>query len=285
MTIKNIMIVGSGQMGGGIVQVLATAGYTVYMNDIKQEFVDNGLEKIKKFLAKDVARQTKTEEEVAEIVARIIPSVSYEDAKNVDLVIEAATENKKIKLSIFEQLDAIAPEHTILATNTSSLSITEIATATNRPDKVIGMHFFNPVPLMKLVEINHGLATSQETADKIVEVSESIRKVSIDIKDSPGFAVNRILIPMINEAIFVLDEGVATAEEIDQSMMLGANHPMGPLALADYIGLDTVLAIMNVLYDGFKDPKYRPALLLKKYVEAGWLGNKTGRGFYTHNKK
>ncbi|MBO0477722.1 3-hydroxybutyryl-CoA dehydrogenase [Vagococcus sp. DIV0080] len=285
MTIKNIMIVGSGQMGGGIVQVLATAGYTVYMNDIKQEFVDNGLEKIKKFLAKDVARQTKTEEEVAEIVARIIPSVSYEDAKDVDLVIEAATENKKIKLSIFEQLDAIAPEHTILATNTSSLSITEIATATNRPDKVIGMHFFNPVPLMKLVEINHGLATSQETADKIVEVSESIRKVSIDIKDSPGFAVNRILIPMINEAIFVLDEGVATAEEIDQSMMLGANHPMGPLALADYIGLDTVLAIMNVLYDGFKDPKYRPALLLKKYVEAGWLGNKTGRGFYIHNKK
>ena len=285
MTIKNIMIVGSGQMGGGIVQVLATAGYTVYMNDIKQEFVDNGLEKIKKFLAKDVARQTKTEEEVAEIVARIIPSVSYEDAKNVDLVIEAATENKKIKLSIFEQLDAIAPEHTILATNTSSLSITEIATATNRPDKVIGMHFFNPVPLMKLVEINHGLATSQETADKIVEVSKSIRKVSIDIKDSPGFAVNRILIPMINEAIFVLDEGVATAEEIDQSMMLGANHPMGPLALADYIGLDTVLAIMNVLYDGFKDPKYRPALLLKKYVEAGWLGNKTGRGFYIHNKK
>ena len=285
MTIKNIMIVGSGQMGGGIVQVLATAGYTVYMNDIKQEFVDNGLEKIKIILAKDVARQTKTEEEVAEIVARIIPSVSYEDAKNVDLVIEAATENKKIKLSIFEQLDAIAPEHTILATNTSSLSITEIATATNRPDKVIGMHFFNPVPLMKLVEINHGLATSQETADKIVEVSKSIRKVSIDIKDSPGFAVNRILIPMINEAIFVLDEGVATAEEIDQSMMLGANHPMGPLALADYIGLDTVLAIMNVLYDGFKDPKYRPALLLKKYVEAGWLGNKTGRGFYIHNKK
>ena len=285
MTIKNVMVVGSGQMGGGIVQVLATSGYTVYMNDIKQEFVDKGLEKIKTFLAKDVSRKTKTEEEVAAILERIIPSTTYEDAKKVDLVIEAATENKKIKLSIFEQLDEIAPEHTILATNTSSLSITEIATATNRPDKVIGMHFFNPVPLMKLVEINHGLATSKETADKIVEVSESIRKVSIDIKDSPGFAVNRILIPMINEAIFVLDEGVATAEEIDQSMMLGANHPMGPLALADYIGLDTVLAIMNVFYDGFKDPKYRPALLLKKYVEAGWLGNKTGRGFYEHNKK
>ena len=285
MTIKNVMIVGSGQMGGGIVQVLATAGYTVYMNDIKQEFVDNGLEKIKKFLAKDVSRNTKTEEEVEAIVSRIIPSTSYEDAANVDLVIEAATENKEIKLSIFRELDRIAPEHTILATNTSSLSITEIATATKRPDRVVGMHFFNPVPLMKLVEINHGLATSKETAQAIVEVSESIRKVSIDIKDSPGFAVNRILIPMINEAVFVLDEGVATAEEIDESMMLGANHPMGPLALADYIGLDTVLAIMNVLYDGFKDPKYRPALLLKKYVEAGWLGNKTGRGFYEHNKK
>ena len=285
MTIKNVMIVGSGQMGGGIVQVLATAGYTVYMNDIKQEFVDNGLEKIKKFLAKDVSRNTKTEEEVEAIVSRIIPSTSYEDAANVDLVIEAATENKEIKLSIFRELDRIAPEHTILATNTSSLSITEIATATKRPDRVVGMHFFNPVPLMKLVEINHGLATSKETAQAIVEVSESIRKVSIDIKDSPGFSVNRILIPMINEAIFVLDEGVATAEEIDESMMLGANHPMGPLALADYIGLDTVLAIMNVLYDGFKDPKYRPALLLKKYVEAGWLGNKTGRGFYEHNKK
>ena len=285
MTIKNVMIVGSGQMGGGIVQVLATAGYTVYMNDIKQEFVDKGLEKIKKFLAKDVSRNTKTEEEVEAIVSRIIPSTSYEDAVNVDLVIEAATENKEIKLSIFRELDRIAPEHTILATNTSSLSITEIATATKRPDKVVGMHFFNPVPLMKLVEINHGLATSEETAQAIVKVSESIRKVSIDIKDSPGFAVNRILIPMINEAIFVLDEGVATAEEIDESMMLGANHPMGPLALADYIGLDTVLAIMNVLYDGFRDPKYRPALLLKKYVEAGWLGNKTGRGFYVHNKK
>ena len=285
MTIKNVMIVGSGQMGGGIVQVLATAGYTVYMNDIKQEFVDKGLEKIKKFLAKDVSRNTKTEEEVEAIVSRIIPSTSYEDAVNVDLVIEAATENKEIKLSIFRELDRIAPEHTILATNTSSLSITEIATATKRPDKVVGMHFFNPVPLMKLVEINHGLASSEETAQAIVKVSESIRKVSIDIKDSPGFAVNRILIPMINEAIFVLDEGVATAEEIDESMMLGANHPMGPLALADYIGLDTVLAIMNVLYDGFRDPKYRPALLLKKYVEAGWLGNKTGRGFYVHNKK
>lgn len=284
MKIKKIMIVGSGQMGSGIVQVLATAGYTVYMNDIKEEFVEKGITKIKGFLKKDISRNLKTKEEVDNILARIIPSTSYEDVTEVDLVIEAATENREIKLSIFKELDSLAPEHTILATNTSSLSITEIASATNRPEKVIGMHFFNPVPLMKLVEVNHGLETSKATAESVIEVAESIRKVSIDIKDSPGFVVNRILMPMINEAIFVLEEGVASAEEIDESMMLGANYPMGPLALADYIGLDTCLAIMNVLYEGFNDSKYRPALLLKKYVEAGWLGNKTGRGFYNHAK-
>lgn len=284
MKIKKIMIVGSGQMGSGIVQVLATAGYTVYMNDVKEEFVEKGITKIKGFLKKDISRNLKTKEEVDNILARIIPSTSYEDVTEVDLVIEAATENREIKLSIFKELDSLAAEHTILATNTSSLSITEIASATNRPEKVIGMHFFNPVPLMKLVEVNHGLETSKATAESVIEVAESIRKVSIDIKDSPGFVVNRILMPMINEAIFVLEEGVASAEEIDESMMLGANYPMGPLALADYIGLDTCLAIMNVLYEGFNDSKYRPALLLKKYVEAGWLGNKTGRGFYNHAK-
>ncbi|AQP54671.1 3-hydroxybutyryl-CoA dehydrogenase [Vagococcus penaei] len=284
MSIKKIMVIGSGQMGSGVVQVLATAGYTVYMNDIKEESVQNGLTKIKTFLDKSVQRQSKTAEQVAEILERIIPSTSYDDAKDVDLVIEAATENKKIKLSIFKELDAIAPEHAILATNTSSLSITEIASVTNRPEKVIGMHFFNPVPLMKLVEINYGLGTSKETGEIIVEVADKIKKVSIDIKDSPGFAVNRILIPMINEAIFVLGEGIATASEIDEAMMLGANHPMGPLALADYIGLDTCLSIMNVLYEGFNDSKYRPAPLLKKYVEAGWLGNKVGKGFYDHKK-
>lgn len=283
MEIKNVMVIGSGQMGSGIVHVLAEAGYTVYMNDIKEEFVQKGLDKIKGLLDKSVARERKTQTEADSVFARIIKSTDYQDAKDTQLVIEAATENREIKLNIFKTISEITSAETILATNTSSLSITEIAAATTKPEKVIGMHFFNPVQVMKLVEINRGMQTSDETAAQILEVANKIRKTAIDIKDSPGFAVNRILIPMINEAIFAVSEGVASPQEIDEAMMMGANHPMGPLALADYIGLDTCLAIMNVLYEGFNDSKYRPCPLLKKYVEAGWLGNKTGKGFYEYN--
>lgn len=282
MKLEKIMVIGSGQMGSGIAQVLAEAGYTVYLNDINASFVEKGIEKIQRWLDKAVKRERQTQEQADQIIKNLIVSTDYQDAKEVQLVIEAATENREIKLQIFKQLAQITPAETILATNTSSLSITEIAAVTNRPDKVIGMHFFNPVQLMKLVEINRGIQTSDETVAFIQELSEQIRKVSIDIKDSPGFAVNRILIPMINEAIFALGEGVATVEEIDEAMKLGANHPMGPLALADYIGLDTCLAIMLVLYNGFNDDKYRPAPLLKKYVEAGWLGKKTNKGFYSY---
>lgn len=283
MEIKNVMVIGSGQMGSGIVHVLAEAGYTVYMNDIKEEFVQKGLDKIKGLLDKSVARERKTQAEADSVFARIIKSTDYQDAKDTQLVIEAATENREIKLNIFKTISEITSAETILATNTSSLSITEIAAATTKPEKVIGMHFFNPVQVMKLVEINRGMQTSDETAAQILEVANKIHKTAIDIKDSPGFAVNRILIPMINEAIFAVSEGVASPQEIDEAMMMGANHPMGPLALADYIGLDTCLAIMNVLYEGFNDSKYRPCPLLKKYVEAGWLGNKTGKGFYEYN--
>ncbi|HFI0463318.1 TPA: 3-hydroxybutyryl-CoA dehydrogenase [Streptococcus suis] len=282
MTIKRVMVVGSGQMGSGIAQVLALAGYEVLLNDIKQEFVDRGLAGIEKQMAKLVEKGRLEAAEKDKALSAIQSSVNYQDAKDVDLVIEAATENRSIKLDIFKELDQITPDHAILASNTSSLSITDIAAVTGRPGKVVGLHFFNPVPVMKLIEINIGLTTDQETVAAMKEVSEKLDKTAIEVKDSPGFVVNRILIPMINEAIFVLHEGISTVEEIDEAIKLGANHPMGPLALADYIGLDTVLAIMNVLYDGYKDPKYRPCQLLRKYVEAGQLGKKTGRGFYTY---
>jgi 3-hydroxybutyryl-CoA dehydrogenase len=280
--IRTIMVIGAGQMGGGIAQVAAQAGYKVLLNDIKDEFVQKGLGLISKNLSRNVEKGRLTAEAKDEILARITPSLSLQDAKDVDLVIEAAVENMKIKAQIFTELDNLCPAHTILATNTSSLPITEIAAVTKRPAQVIGMHFMNPVPVMKLVEVIRGLATSDEVYKAIEEMSVKMDKVPVEVNDAPGFVANRILLPMINEAIYAVHEGVATPEAVDNVMKLGMNHPMGPLALADLIGLDTCLSIMEVLHEGFGDSKYRPCPLLRKYVKAGWLGRKTGRGFYVY---
>ncbi len=283
--IGNIMVIGAGQMGGGIAQVMAQAGHKVYLNDIKQEFIDSRLQFIEKLLTKDVTKGRITEEQKQQALANLVPELDMKKgAADSDLVIEAAIENLKIKGGIFKDLDEAAKPDTILATNTSSLPITEIAAFTKRPDKVIGMHFMNPVPVMKLVEIIRGMATSQETYDVIHSLSEEIGKTPVEVNDFPGFVSNRVLQVMINEAFYCLYEGVASAEDIDTVMKLGMNHPMGPLQLADFIGLDTVLAIMNVLYEGFGDSKYRPCPLLKQYVQAGWLGKKSGRGVYTYDK-
>lgn len=279
---KTIMVIGAGQMGSGIAQVCAQAGYKILLNDLKQEFVERGLGVITKNLSRQVAKNKLTAEEKDAVLARITASTTLQDAEGVDLVIEAAVENMDIKTKIFAQLDEIAQEHTILASNTSSLPITEIAAATKRPEKVIGMHFMNPVPVMKLVEIIRGLATADEIYQTIEDITKTIGKVPVEVNDFPGFVSNRILMPMINEAIYTLYEGVATKEAIDEVMKLGMNHPMGPLTLADFIGLDTCLYIMETLYDGFGDPKYRPCPLLRKYVKAGWLGKKSGRGFYVY---
>jgi 3-hydroxybutyryl-CoA dehydrogenase len=282
MSVKNVMVIGAGQMGSGIAQVCAQAGYQVVLNDLKPEFVERGLGVINKNLSRVVEKGRMTAEEKQEVVDRIRPSTDLNDASAVDIVIEAAVENMEIKTKLFAQLDKIAPENTILASNTSSLPITEIAAATNRPEKVIGMHFMNPVPVMKLVEIIRGLATADEVYQTIEEMTKTIGKVPVEVNDSPGFVSNRILLPMINEAIYALYEGVATKEAIDDVMKLGMNHPMGPLTLADFIGLDTCLYIMETLHEGFGDDKYRPCPLLRKYVKAGWLGKKSGRGFYIY---
>ncbi|MFS0575912.1 3-hydroxybutyryl-CoA dehydrogenase [Sporosarcina sp. 179-K 3D1 HS] len=282
MEIKKIMVIGAGQMGGGIAQVCAQAGFEVKLNDIKEEFYDRGLSVISKNLSRNVEKGRMTEDGKNEVLGRITKSLDLQDASDVDMVIEAAVENMVIKKSIFEKLDQIAPAHAILATNTSSLPITEIAAVTKRPEKVIGMHFMNPVPVMKLVEIIRGLATADEVYQAVEDMTLKLDKTPVEVNDFPGFVANRILMPMINEAIYTLYEGVAKEEAIDEVMKLGMNHPMGPLQLADFIGLDTCLYIMETLYEGFGDSKYRPCPLLRKYVKAGWLGKKSGRGFYVY---
>lgn len=280
-SLKTIFVIGAGQMGSGIAQVAAQAGYSVILNDLKDDFVNRGIGIIEKNLSRSVEKGKLEAGEKDAILARLSRSTSLQDAAAADLVIEAAVENMAIKAQVFSQLDVICPAHAILATNTSSLPITEIGAVTKRPDKVIGMHFMNPVPVMKLVEVIRGLATSDEVYTEIEAISLKMGKTPVEVNDAPGFVANRILIPMINEAIFTLNEGIATVESIDNVMKLGTNQPMGPLALADLIGLDTVLAITEVLQAGLGD-KYRPCPLLRKYVKAGWLGRKTNRGFYQY---
>jgi len=283
MAIKTFGVIGAGQMGNGIAQVAAMSGLNVIMNDIKEEFVERGLATITKILSRNVDKGKMTADEKNDILGRIKTSVSLKDMSAADFVVEAAVENEALKFQIFKDLDGICESGKILATNTSSIPIGRIAAQTRRPEKVIGMHFMNPVPVMKLVEVIPGIATSEETLKVTWELAEKFGKTPAKANDYPGFIANRILLPMINEAVYCLYHNVGTREDIDTVMKLGMNHPMGPLTLADLIGLDTCLAVMETLYDGFKDSKYRPCPLLRKYVEAGWLGRKTGKGFYEYS--
>jgi 3-hydroxybutyryl-CoA dehydrogenase len=282
MEIKTLGIIGAGQMGGGIAQVAAMSGLDVVMNDIKSEFVEKGLATITKLLDRGVEKGKMSEDDKNTILGRIKTSVDLQDMASVDYVVEAATEKEEIKYQLFKDLDEICGDQVILATNTSSIPIGRIAAQTGRPEKVIGMHFMNPVPVMRLVEVIPGIATSDETYQVTWDLAEKFGKTPAKASDYPGFIANRILLPMINEAVYCLYHGIGTREDIDTVMKLGMNHPMGPLTLADLIGLDTCLAVMETLYDGFKDSKYRPCPLLRKYVEAGWLGRKTGKGFYEY---
>ena len=278
-----IGVIGSGTMGNGIAQVAARAGYDVVMRDVSTEFLERGMKAIDRSLQRDVDKERLSSDEKQSVLGRIKTTTELEAFSSAAFVVEAVTENLAVKTEVFMALDSITPPQAILASNTSSISITKLGAVTKRPDKVIGMHFMNPVPVMKLVEVIRGLATSDETYERVRELSEKLGKTALDCHDSPGFVSNRVLMPMINEAIFTLHEGVATRESIDGIMKLGMNHPMGPLTLADFIGLDVCLAILNVLYEGFGDPKYRACSLLRQYVDAGWLGKKTGRGFYEYS--
>lgn len=281
--VKNVMVIGAGQMGAGIAQVFAAAGYQVFLQDISAAQLEKGMAGIEQRLAREVDKGRLNDEERRAALARLRTTETLEAAREADLVVEAVVENMAVKADIFKQLDALAPAHAILASNTSSLPITEIAAITRRPDKVIGMHFMNPVPVMKLVEVIRGLATSDDTLATVRQTAEALGKTAVEVNDFPGFVSNRVLMPMINEAIYCVYEGVAEPAAIDEVMKLGMNHPMGPLTLADFIGLDTCLFIMEVLHEGFGDDKYRPCPLLRKYVKAGWLGRKSGRGFYVYD--